>query len=925
MRLEEYEAKHLINYKHDDLDSMRQAMVSFIELLKAGEAFEDDYCVAHFEIEDAGIERSYFEPYPALQAYLKEMAYYNTMDSDYTFKERLTGEELFFLCAVIHPELEEDLLKLCEAIVAYANKASHSWELWITCETAFGIGPLQIMAMQYPKYGYLMAQFLISSWDEEHMPYHLAALYQWVSHVGMTDDSIKAYCYCNNAMARQQMLGYDMVESLFLNDNPQVEKTFDLLSYFKISPDNYQKFVRILAEACQKSQGVNTMSPIFDEDDLIDDVLKTIVAELLIQHHPETVYDYDDLSFDMFEDLNFMESSAKEAVVKLRADIEAVLGGEIPLSFPDQDQEEIDSDMDESDDDDDEEDEGENILQTGTLEEKLFYLLLQLDKEDYFRSDEWAHLNQFYTLVDDNRKDAENLMMNWYSDDQMEASKGYHMGIKNKVSHRTYVLSGVYILYRDALKGQFDTITDLSKKCSEKHLSECVLNALCQDGSWSTRYAYNDIKDEEPTNGYRINYKKETVDSHQLWLPVETYLMTGMFKHYLGQEAFVQVRDYYKNNLNTTYRNIGMYQENYDITYHLSHIFKIMYYGTALEGTSCYGFCKRGLRLMLAAMPVYGVGEIALVEPDLKSVDNLDLQLSKLQVLMGLGLPEEGYWAYQFEFWHEVYEGKGLDEGYAMALLDRLFQGHDMMEKSIHYAARSKVTELMIKGVDAMEMTDNAQLILNNFGVDYVLRCIRENFYVLTQYIDNLLKSNKDNVKTVAFDTGDDDKASLMVGLEGYGAQIVDEGTFNTLKAYYNENWTLRSCYLNKTEAGYSDVYNKSILDYAYTCLKKSVYSELNTVEIIVIDNWAPAYVDAIQRLSTVDYKQFWLSCFGQMFTGDLSPEQVKNLLKDAVIHYNFYGVVDFFDVHIENLLKYISSPIKERIEFVLKTVGAMR
>lgn len=329
MRLEEYEAKHLISYKHDDIESMRQALATYRCLLESGKAFEDDYCVCHFNHEGGPISEEHFEGHPALKAYLVEMAYYYNESAASDVQSLTTTEELFFLCAVIHPELEADIAKTCQALVDYAQLIGDSSEMWITCETAFGVSPLQIVAMQYPKYGYLLASFLVACWDEEHMPYHLEALYQWVRHVGVTDDSIKAYCYCDNAMARQSMLGYDIIEDLYFNEKPKLDKAFDLLTYLRETANGYERYVEIIAQRCKERPPIDAFNILFEEDQDENEIFETFIAELLIQHHPEVVFEQDELTFDLFATMTFIDSPAKDAVDKLKSDVEELLGGKI--------------------------------------------------------------------------------------------------------------------------------------------------------------------------------------------------------------------------------------------------------------------------------------------------------------------------------------------------------------------------------------------------------------------------------------------------------------------------------------------------------------------------------------------------------------------------------------------------------------------
>ena len=939
VRLEEFDPEHIITFKYNDIESMRRAMEEFSNLLDSDQAFKDDYCVAHFKMENHPVSESDFEAYPALITYLHEMAYYYKQNSEFDFTQMLTGEELFFLCALKHPELEVDILKTCEAIVRYAKKVKHSWELWITCETAFGIGPLQLVALQYPKYGYLMGEFLIVGWDVEHMPYHLSALHQWVSHVGICQDSIKAYCHCVSTTARQQMLGYDIVESLFLNDKAQasIDYTFDLLTYIRSSEEGYKLFVKNLAMACESGKGLGVMEALFCGDDQVNVKLQTLVAEMLIQHHPSTVYDYEYLSFDLFKDIIFIDTPASQAVQKLRQDLESELGGKIPMpEFNDFTQTSgmetnVDTQSseynlsDESVEDEDQAEPAEHIFAKGSLEEKLHKILNDLDREKFFRENELASLEILYKIVNDDRHEAYQVLKTWILGEHMEQSKDTLMGRSRSVSHRTYVLGAVYILHRDALNGYYDEVTELVQKSSEMYLPELILNILSLDGNWSDRYTYFKVKDTEPTNNYLINYKKETIEQFELWKPLETYLRTGRFNNKFGEFAFQDALNYYRDNLSTTYRNVAMKQKQFDIAHNLSHVFKLLYYSVSLEGTTYFNLCKRGLRLLLGLMPVYGLSQLEEIEPNLENSENLELQLAALQKFLPLGLSEQGYWAYQLEFWHGGFSRRELKEdSYAWALLDQVFQGHAVIEDSIHYASRQRVSELMISGVDALGMTHQAQSVINNYGVDYILRCIKRNFYVLTQYIDNLLKRSKHKFEELDLDLSDQNKNELLVQMRNFGAEEVSQDIFRDLSLYYKKEWTLRSCYLNKHQSGFDDIYNKALLNFVYTGLKTNQSSEVYNLKLILIDNWDPANMNTIQKLSKVDYKEFWLNDFVKMFTGELEFSQVEDLLKDAVKHGNFYGVADQYDVDIEFLMTYISSPIKERIEFVLKTVGEL-
>lgn len=898
MRFEEYDAVHLIAYRHDEIESMKKGLKQYRDLLDQGKAFQDDYCVSHFKDESGPVSINDFDDFPALQQYIQEMAYYYDDSARDDIGQRLTTEELFFLCAVVQPELKDDIIKTCQSIIQHGRNPSNVWSLWLTCETAFGIGPLQIVAMRYPEYGYLMAKFLIAQWDEEHMPFHLEALYQWGCHVGVTKDSLKAYCYCDNSIARQQMLGYDIVESLFLTDDPDVDKCFDLLSYLRNAVNGYRIFVDVLSERA-KELPLISMASLFDTGG-IEAVLKTLVVEILLQHHPELVYDYDELSFDTFKDLMFIDATAEKTIEQLMIDLKD--DANVLTSSKTVIEEIID--------------EEEDFVEKNT-KESLHDLLLALDDRDFFVLDQ---LNQY--LLED-REHVYLALAEWLSENKMLQAKKHTKIMQSQVTHGTYLFVAMYIFCDDVKNGCYDELTELVKNCCEAHLETYLLNQLSEHGMWSSRCEFERADNMMPEGDYQTNYVKKVVENYQNWLPIEKYFKTGCFNKYYGQRAFIEAVAYFTNGLEKESRRIGDAQEMLTCLPRRDQLIQLLYLGTKLEGTEFYQICCRALKVFFQCAPVYVVSELAEIETKLKNATEPDIQLSELQHLMTLGLPEEGYWAYQFEFWSDIYSNRHLDEGYAMALLDRLFHGHEMMENAIHFCARSKVTSLIMKGLDIMPMTVKIQDILQSFGINYMMNRLEDNLHHMTYYLDTLIKESQRPVEKVMIDCQAHTNEGLMALLKGYGAKQIDEELALSLQGFYErEEWFLRSCYMNVSDHGLEEVYNVRLLDYVYSMIIMEKPFEIHQIEIVLIDHWSKDYVNAMQRLNQVDYKAFWMSCFDQMFKGTLSHEAVKDLLRDAVKNSNFHGVLGYFDVDIDRLKNYIDDSVKEHIEFVLKIVA---
>lgn len=327
MRLEEYDNKHPIIYELDDISSMKEALKKYTELIDSEEAFEDDYCVAHFVHPKKKIDIEYFKDHPELVKYLEESSYYYDKDDDCEdIGEGTTGETLFFLFAVTYPELEKDIKLACQSIANYSRKHNDSSEMWLTCEHPFGIEPLAITARKYPKYAYLLASFLIPHWDDEHMSEPLFALGDWVEDIGVTADSIKAFSYCDNSRARQNMLGYDTWDDGGSDD--EIESSFDLLSHLRKSKLTYEEFTDIFASRYKESPFLQYND---DERHYIENPFIEIVSEILYTYHPYNTWD-DDVDVDLQLTNTFIDCPADEAIIKIKKDVEVKLARPIHAS-----------------------------------------------------------------------------------------------------------------------------------------------------------------------------------------------------------------------------------------------------------------------------------------------------------------------------------------------------------------------------------------------------------------------------------------------------------------------------------------------------------------------------------------------------------------------------------------------------------------
>lgn len=320
MGLEIREAEHIIEYHKDDVDSIRLALEKYVYLLEEYEAFDDCECIVGFRHTGGPIGMNHFEWYPELQKFIIEKSYYFFEDSNRNdLATTMTSESLFFLCAVVYPGLEEEIKKTCEKMVLYMNDRGCPEDVLLTEEYPFGLEALHIVATKYPKYGYLLGAFIHFGWDEE-LEKGLSVMADWVKDIGITKDSIKAYCYCDNSRARNMMLGYDFyydpVESV-----DQINSNFDLLSYFK----NYPNAIDFFAETYTNKLKEYPLYQYVDEFQTFSECpIRERVMELMFVHDP--------MDYDMEEDEEeyiekpFLNMTGAQAADKIKEAIEQKLG-----------------------------------------------------------------------------------------------------------------------------------------------------------------------------------------------------------------------------------------------------------------------------------------------------------------------------------------------------------------------------------------------------------------------------------------------------------------------------------------------------------------------------------------------------------------------------------------------------------------------
>ncbi len=318
MAFEEFEPKHIIDYNPNDIESLRAALQQYADIVLRGDAFEHDYCVVQFKPETAFVLLSDFKGYPDIHEFLEKQL--SSCKPEENVIDNILTETLLFAFALKHPELKEDVKNTCKAFVTLARALNDSASMWITCEDPFAFNPLLMTAYVYPEFGYLLTAFYVPYWDDEHMPEPLYRIGDWVNAYGITYDTIKAFCYCDNNTARENMLGYDTLNGEY--GKKPIYSEFDLIPYLRESDENYLQFLSLLAE---RYADIPYLPYTKDSFNPKTNPVEDIVLNMMFVTYP---YDNWDDNFDKDDYLTkkFISKSAEEEIVEIKSYIEERLG-----------------------------------------------------------------------------------------------------------------------------------------------------------------------------------------------------------------------------------------------------------------------------------------------------------------------------------------------------------------------------------------------------------------------------------------------------------------------------------------------------------------------------------------------------------------------------------------------------------------------
>ncbi|PWJ35033.1 hypothetical protein [Sediminitomix flava] len=140
--------------------------------------------------------------------------------------EIYVSEAIFFAVALEYPALESLLFETAQAMAHLSRAHNDTSEMWVDDMRVFGVEALYMIARTYPKYSYLLAQFLIPYWDDEHAVGYEEYLASLLIINGWSEDMIKAFVWCDNHFFRQSMHSEDNLLGDYLKHHPEAYTFF---------------------------------------------------------------------------------------------------------------------------------------------------------------------------------------------------------------------------------------------------------------------------------------------------------------------------------------------------------------------------------------------------------------------------------------------------------------------------------------------------------------------------------------------------------------------------------------------------------------------------------------------------------------------------------------------------------------------------
>ncbi|MDK9778564.1 MULTISPECIES: hypothetical protein [unclassified Vibrio] len=314
----------VVEYDPQSLESLRQALRHYREALLQENAFDNYHCHVRFQVNNGCDDQigSLLENKIAQEvfayvgySYKSDIQPTQLLNSTY-----LTSEGAFFLRACQHQALESELEETAKLICHLARQFNDSSEMWVSEEQVFGLLPLLIVGLTFPRLAFYLGGYTIPYWDSEHAPHGEFALGVLTNHLGYTHDTLKAFCYCDNSAARGYMFDDSKHESASnLTTRSQIT---GLLKIFREKPHEFEVFRSLMK---QRFADQDYLQYTDDSRYYVERPVDRFIYSIMSPIHGIDIDDHE-VDYHAVMMSNFIDSSAEQAAVALTSEIEAYLG-----------------------------------------------------------------------------------------------------------------------------------------------------------------------------------------------------------------------------------------------------------------------------------------------------------------------------------------------------------------------------------------------------------------------------------------------------------------------------------------------------------------------------------------------------------------------------------------------------------------------
>ncbi len=249
--MNQFDKSKIITVELKNINSIREALKDYRELLNTdqavvGEAFDVEFRGKTSE----GTRRLQIGDTENTELLKEAFKYGTDGGSGYLDSFKEIGEEdevylsepILLAHAMEFGELHDDVVATARAIAGFSRRHNDTWKLWIDDMRIFGVEVLYMLAKKYPEYTYLLGQFFIPYWDDEHAGEYSDYLFSLLEERGWTPEMMKAYIWCDSRHMRIHMYIRDM----YWEDS--LSKHGSLGEHLKANPEDYSLFKEMLKE-----------------------------------------------------------------------------------------------------------------------------------------------------------------------------------------------------------------------------------------------------------------------------------------------------------------------------------------------------------------------------------------------------------------------------------------------------------------------------------------------------------------------------------------------------------------------------------------------------------------------------------------------------------------------------------------------------